>query len=97
MYQNRKFNPDQDDIDKMNALFGQNKDIEPTPTQLIGSVYGAERKDLSFGDQGNLNYYFYFILIILKIYLFLFLGASDIVCCVLICLFALFGGYLEDK
>lgn len=75
MYQNRKFNPDQDDIDKMNALFGQNKDIEPTPTQLIGSVYGAERKDLSFGDQ----------------------GASDIVCCVLICLFALFGGYLEDK
>ena len=25
------------------------------------------------------------------------LGASDIVCCVLICLFALFGGFLESK
>lgn len=74
MYQNRKYNPDQEDIDKGNALYGENKNLQPTPTQLIGSVYGAERDDLSFGQQ----------------------GASDIVCCVLICLFALFGGYFEE-
>lgn len=52
MYQNRKFNPDQEDIDAGNALYG-NKDLEPTPIQLIGSVYGAERSDLSFSKQGN--------------------------------------------
>lgn len=52
MYQNRKFNPDEEDIDAGNAFYGTNKDLEPTPLQLIGSVYGAERSDLSFSKQG---------------------------------------------
>lgn len=54
MYQNRQFNPDQEDIDKGNALYGEDKNIEPTPIQLIGSVYGAQRKDLSLSQQGIL-------------------------------------------
>lgn len=52
MYQNRKFNPDQEDIDAGNAFYGTDKDLQPTPIQLIGSVYGAERSDLSFSKQG---------------------------------------------
>mmetsp|Transcript_20765 Transcript_20765/g.29851 ORF Transcript_20765/g.29851 Transcript_20765/m.29851 type:complete len:963 (-) Transcript_20765:164-3052(-) len=76
IYQNRKYNPDQDDIDAGNAMYpNSDADPDPTPIQLVGSVYGAERDDLSFGKQ----------------------GASDIVCCVIICIFAIIGGYLEQR
>ena len=53
MYQNRKFNPNQEDIDRGNALYGVNSQLKPTPPQLVGSVYGAERKDLSLSHQGS--------------------------------------------
>jgi hypothetical protein len=52
MYQNRKFNPDQEDIDAGNALYGKDSSLLPTPIQLIGSVYGAQRDDLAFSKQG---------------------------------------------
>lgn len=53
MYQNRKFNPDEEDIDAGEAMYpSANTDPNPTPIQLVGSVYGAERDDLTLRHQG---------------------------------------------
>ncbi len=50
MYQNRKFNPNQEDIDEINSVY--KTELDPTPIQLVGSVYGAGREDLAFSKQG---------------------------------------------
>lgn len=94
MYQNRKFNPDQDDIDKGDATYPTNDNPDATPIQLVGSVYGAERDDLTFKQQGK--YIFSYTGILLYSGLLL-IGASDVACCILICLFAVIAGFLEEK
>lgn len=52
MYQNRKFNPDQSDVDTGNSAYPKEDSQDATPIQLVGSVYGAERDDLTFKQQG---------------------------------------------
>ncbi len=54
MYQNRKYNPDQDDVDAKDEEYPGNGNIEACPVQLEGSVYGTFREDLTFKQQGEI-------------------------------------------
>jgi hypothetical protein len=100
MYQNRKFNPDDGDVDAGNAAYPKEDSQDATPIQLVGSVYGANRDDLTFKQQGGFLHILTLstiCLIHLRVVSLVSAGASDVACCIFICLFAILAGFLEEK
>jgi Cytosolic domain of 10TM putative phosphate transporter len=51
IYENKKFNLTQDDVDTYNALFPDGEQLSATPNELIGSAYGATAGTLKFYKQ----------------------------------------------
>lgn len=52
MYHNKDFNPDEDSIERDKLNYPDEDEPQPTPTYLIGTVYGADRDSLSVSSQG---------------------------------------------
>jgi predicted RND superfamily exporter protein len=66
MYENKKSNPTTEDVDFLQTL-GIN--VDATPVQLIGSVYGATRDSLKYNKQGAAD-----IVCVLIVLIFLFVA-----------------------
>ena len=51
IYENKEFNLSEDEAEALNAITGGQYDLKATATYLLGSVYGADRKDLKLAKQ----------------------------------------------